>query len=106
MYVGIRKGVKAMFANGGDSDYITNLGFSQTITDELTEWAEDDDADNTAIPGGLFGNVSVLNEVFAKLCWSKGMEMLSNGESRFVIFDATNTNCPRRDAVIDDFEKS
>jgi hypothetical protein len=57
MYVRIRKGVKAMFANGGDSDYITNLGFSQTITDELTEWAEDDDADNTAIPGGLFGNV-------------------------------------------------
>jgi hypothetical protein len=56
MYVGNSKGVKAMFANGGDSDYITNLGFSQTITDELTE-GQRMMTDNTAIPGGLFGKV-------------------------------------------------
>jgi len=71
------------------------------VVRDLVAWKED--SSSGAIPGELFKHVQALNNVFARICWTKGMKMLKDGSKDVCVFDATNTDCGRRDALLDDF---
>ena len=71
------------------------------IVDRLIEWKER--PETTAIPGDLFRHLKVLNNVFAKVCWEIGMAMISDGQVDVCVFDATNTDCERRQNLLESF---
>lgn len=94
-------GMKAAGSEWFES-YVSTLGLSKDGMDGLRSWHGN--ASAKSIPGDVFSKVSKLNEVFATLCWTTGLELLASGRADFIVFDATNTNCARRDSIISAFQ--
>ena len=81
-------------------DHLEGLrSFSEETRADLVEWAMDPSA--KAIPASLYQNVSALNEAFAQICIREGFARLARGDVSVILFDATNTNCARREDIMD-----
>jgi hypothetical protein len=76
---------------------------AEDIVNKLTLWKNQ--PTTSAIPGDLFKHLQVLNNIFAKVCWETGMDMLNNGVVDICVFDATNTDCDRRSQLLQSFRQ-
>ena len=71
-----------------------------TYEAELLTWLS---GRSRAIPGSVFSHFKNLNEAFAQLCIKSAMAQVKSGE--IIVLDATNTDVPRRDYIIQQFKK-
>ena len=56
-----------------------------------------------AIPGNVFSHFKDLNEEFARVCIREANKKVNAGE--IIVLDATNTDIPRREYIINEFKK-
>lgn len=57
-----------------------------------------------AIPGNVFAHFKQLNEEFARVCIKEANKKVNTGE--IIVLDATNTDIPRREYIINEFKKN